>query len=151
MPMNLTEALTDEHRRIDGGIEAYLDGAGTTPLLDAVTALRRHIYLEEAFLFPPLRAAGLMMPVLVMLREHGEIWRLMDQLVALTDPDGADDGAAAATCRNLLALLDQHNSKEEPIIYPHADADLPAGTAADLRAFLDTGTTPTGWVCEGVR
>lgn len=95
------------------------------PLRIAFTALRRHIYLEEQFLFPPIRAEGLTMPILVMLREHGTLWQQME--------------------------LDQHNSKEEPIVYPHAETALAPKAAADLETFLRSGSMPEGWVCEGVR
>jgi len=64
--------------------------------------------------------------VLVMLREHGTLWHLMDQLTELLldskHPAGGDD-QLLSTCRELLDQLDEHNSKEEPIIYPHADTD----------------------------
>ena len=88
----LAEAFTREHHEIDAGIQAYLDGldsgGSVAPLQTAMHALRRHIYLEERFMFPPLREAGLMMPILVMLKEHGELWRRMDELdVALADGD----------------------------------------------------------------
>jgi regulator of cell morphogenesis and NO signaling len=68
----LGSALEREHREIDGGIEKFAAGleAGgmdTEPLLQAMAGLRRHIYLEEEFLFPPLRANGMMMPIFVML------------------------------------------------------------------------------------
>lgn len=147
----LSAALEREHREIDGGIEAYTAGTGTgmyddDALLAALSALRRHIYLEEAFLFPPLREAGLMMPILVMEREHGTLWDLMDTLT-----DQHDGGAAPAelvsTCAELLSVLDAHNSKEEPIIYPQADAALDAGATARLQEFIDSGTTPDGWIC----
>ena len=48
----------------------------------------------------------------------------------------------------MLGLLADHNSKEEPVIYPHVDADLDAGAQATLADFLETGTMPEGWVCE---
>lgn len=157
MPMvSLSAALTREHRDIDTGIEEFIDGLdldvmALEPLLTAFEALRRHIYLEETFLFPPIRQAGVLMPVLVMLREHGRLWELMDQLTELVldskHPAEVDD-ELASTCRELLAELEQHNSKEEPIIYPHADADLTEEAAAQLAAFLETGSTPDGWVCE---
>ena len=77
-------ALEREHRQIDGGIEAYLAGLDGTadpePLRAALDGLRRHIYLEEEFLFPPLRSAGLMGPIFVMLREHGQLWTSMDSV-----------------------------------------------------------------------
>lgn len=74
----LASVLEREHREIDEGIVAYESrlaaGVDEPALLHrAMDALRRHIYLEEEFLFPPLRAVGMVAPVFVMLREHGEI------------------------------------------------------------------------------
>lgn len=71
----------------------------------------------------------------------------------LTDPPAdrsapADSEQLPARCRELLALLDQHNSKEEPIIYPHAESDLTPEASAELAEFLRTGHTPTGWICQ---
>lgn len=151
---NLADLLTREHRDIDGGIERFVAGldrgaVDPDPLLSAFAALRRHIYLEELFLFPPIRRAGLAMPVMVMLREHGTLWRLMDSVAALL---AADSSAAELQlgCRELLAELDRHNSKEEPIIYPHADSDLTGAATAELAEFLRTGSMPDGWVCEAL-
>ena len=144
----LTEALEREHREIDAGLEAFLGQAGeggTEDLGRASAALRRHIYLEEQFLFPPLRAAGLLAPVLVMLREHGDIWRTLDDLehqVALQD-----GSAASSHCRALLAMLEAHNAKEEPIIYPEGDARLSPEAKQELQDFLEGGSMPDGWVC----
>ena len=109
----LGAALEAEHRDIDGGIEAYLgqpaDGVGTTGTLQrSLAGLRRHIYLEEEFLFPPLKTAGLMGPIFVMEREHGTLWNIMDRLDELiTEQDAA---AARDTCIRLLGLLEKHNA-----------------------------------------
>ncbi|MBC7592669.1 MAG: hemerythrin domain-containing protein [Kineosporiaceae bacterium] len=156
--VSLQAALTREHRDIDAGIEAFVADLDRgvidpEPLLNAFEALRRHIYLEEEFLFPAIRQSGLVMPVLVMLREHGTLWQLMDTLTELLEGnDRADVGdVLLSTCRELLGALDQHNSKEEPIIYPHAATDLTEEAAADLADFLETGTTPDGWACEAAR
>ncbi|RAN79079.1 hemerythrin [Bacillus sp. SRB_336] len=144
-------ALEREHRQIDGGIEAYLVGldgpANPAPLLAALSGLRRHIYLEEQFLFPPLKAAGLMGPIFVMLREHGQLWSSMDHVEQLL-ADGADGDTRREACTALLALLDAHNSKEEPIIYTQADAILSQDAGSELQDFLAQGTTPDGWVCS---
>ena len=143
----LSAALEREHREIDTGVEEFLDDTSdAAPLVRAMQALRRHIYLEEAFLFPPLREGGLSMPIFVMQREHGELWDTMDELEELLE-DEAGPAATADLSRHLLEQLDRHNSKEEPVIYPHADAALPAETAEQLRAFLDSGWLPDGWVC----
>ena len=146
--MTIAAALEREHRDIDGCVEAFLDDpAGAADVLrTGLAALRRHIYLEEAFLFPPLRAAGLEMPVQVMLTEHGQLWRLMDGLLAAVDRSELE--SAVSSAQELLEQLDRHNSKEEPVIYPHADADLSSDQADQLDLFIGMGTMPHDWVCE---
>lgn len=97
MDVSLTPLLEREHHEMDAGIEAFLEGLAQNEIRDqerprSVGALRRHIYLEEEFLFPPLRASGLIPLVLVMLHEHGEIWGTLDAVEAAdhqSDPDGA--------------------------------------------------------------
>lgn len=146
----LSQALEREHREIDGGIEEYVASGASgdpVPLLRAMEGLRRHIYLEEEFIFPPLRDAGMTMPVFVMLREHGELWDAMDGLERLLASD-ASPRDHQETCRGLLAMLDNHNSKEEPVIYPQADAVLAPEASARLHAFIESGRMPEGWRCE---
>lgn len=146
-PETLAAALEREHREIDAGVEAFLaEGGARGSLTEALQALRRHIYLEEEFLFPPLRGAGFFAPIFVMLREHGELWRTM----AAIEQELAGDGAGVpAQCKLLLAQLEKHNSKEEPILYPHADDVLGAPASAELHSFLERGSLPDGWVCSG--
>lgn len=152
----LEAALTREHREIDAGIEEFVSAADAgevraEPLTRAMDALRRHIYLEETILFPPLRTAGLMMPVMVMLREHGALWDAMAAIDTALGDTASNDAAPKTLldqCRQLLALLDEHNTKEEPILYPRADLDLDEASHDDLADFLYSGTTPEGWSCE---
>jgi regulator of cell morphogenesis and NO signaling len=151
----VAEALEREHHEIDDGIAAFTAGsAGGTPdpqpLLRAVAALRRHIYLEEEFLFPPLREAGLSMPVFVMVREHAQMWKTMDTLDAVVREDAAA-APVADLLRELQEELDAHNPKEEQILYPQTDQVLSEAATAELRELLDQGRTPEGWVCEGLR
>ena len=140
----LAAALEREHREIDAGIEAFLATLEREPLQRAMDALRRHIFLEEEYLFPPLRDAGLFAPIFVMLREHGEIWDTLQDLEAHLEDDAA---ATSNTCRRLLTQLDAHNAKEEPIIYPQADTVLSDAAGAGLHAFIAAGRMPAGWVC----
>lgn len=149
---DLAALLTREHHDIDGGIERYLENlrnggtADATPLLDAMAALRRHIYLEEEFVFPTLASGGLGIPIQVMLREHGAIWRAMDELEArLTD---GDPQQIRGDCLELLGLLESHNAKEEPVIYPRAQPALDPEEQAELATFLASGRMPDGWVCR---
>jgi regulator of cell morphogenesis and NO signaling len=148
----LSAVLKREHHEIDSELEAFIEkldcgSMQPEPLTAALEALRRHIYLEEVFLFPPIREAGIVMPIFVMMREHGELWRTMDVLTDLL-ADGTDGARLRDTSRQLLDQLEQHNAKEEPVIYPHADTDLPAQTSAELTRFIETGHTPDGWVCR---
>lgn len=148
----LIEALEAEHRVIDEGIEAFAravaDGsADLGSLQQTFGLLRRHIYAEEEFLFPPLREAGLVMPILVMLREHGEMWHQMEALEQMVASGDESEGIAAA-CDGLLTLLEQHNLKEEPIIYPQADITLSPDLSGQIEEFLESGQMPEGWVCQ---
>jgi regulator of cell morphogenesis and NO signaling len=146
---SLAAALEREHREIGEGIAAFAAAPGDRrPLARAAAALRRHIYLEEEFLFPLLRAAepGLAVPVFVMLREHAQIWGTLQALdKALGRPAGAAGGEAAIG-RRLAVQLVRHDLKEETIVYPRADA-LPAAAAGLALTFLGSGRLPAGWVC----
>jgi DUF438 domain-containing protein len=144
---SLVDALEREHREIDAGIQAYTGTADAESLLQAMSALRRHIYLEEEFLFPPLREAGMFGPVMVMLREHGELWNGMNALTRMLGEGRSGDPATSA-CQTLLAQLAAHNAKEEPIVYPQAGQVLSPTDTAELQEFIRSGELPAGWVCE---
>lgn len=150
---SLAEAFTKEHHDIDAAIENYMASTHEGPeqrakmLLEAVSALRRHIYLEEEVVFPDLPRATLMMPLMVMHREHGELWRRMDALEESLQSGSADE-QLMADCQELLSLLDNHNSKEEPIIYPQMDTALSVQEQQKVAHLLAGGALPEGWVCQ---
>jgi len=146
---SLAAAFEREHREIDEGIAALAASPGDPqPLTRAIRALRRHIYLEEEFLFPLLGEAepALRAPVFVMLREHAQIWNTLD---ALEREPGGSTGHALR--RQLTSQLLHHNLKEERVLYPRADVVLPPTAAERLRAFLGSGELPEGWVCVKAR
>jgi iron-sulfur cluster repair protein YtfE (RIC family) len=145
---SLAAAFEREHREIDEGIAALAASPGDPqPLTRAIRALRRHIYLEEEFLFPLLRRAepALAAPVFVMLREHAEIWATLDEL------EREPGGASRALYRQLASRLLHHNLKEERVLYPRADEVLSPAAAGQLQAFLGSGELPEGWVCIKAR
>lgn len=153
---SLADALTREHHHIDAGIEEFSTGIQQgkplhiliEPLREAMTALRRHIYIEEEFAFPPIKEGGLTMPIMVMEREHGVLWRQMDALeTSLNAFTEAQRETLMGACQNMLEVLESHNSKEEPIIYPHLDTQLTPEQSTQLRVLIESGTTPPGWVC----
>ena len=146
---SLAAALAREHHEIDQGIAAFAASPwDPQPLARASRALRRHIYLEEEFLFPLLHRAesALAAPIFVMLREHAQIWATLDTLEC-----EAAGGAGPALCRQLASQLLHHNLKEERVLYPRADDALPLEAAEWLRAFLGSGVLPEGWVCFKAR
>ncbi len=147
----LAQALEREHREIDAGL-AVLQGGGAAfeTVSAAIAALRRHIYLEEEMLFPALRGAGLVAPVFVMIREHGELWGMLDELEGLLAASAGDDSLREVTAR-LEPLLEAHNMKEESILYPRADHVMNGPASAELSAFMASGEMPAGWVCQGAR
>ena len=152
---SVAAALEREHHEIDDGIADFTAALARSQrkpesLAHAIQALRRHIYLEEEFLFPALRTGGLVAPIFVMLREHGQLWTTLDQLERELDAT-AKDNIVTRRCRELSVQLQHHNSKEERIIYPQADQALPAADLAKLKAFLDSGQLPNGWICEKAR
>lgn len=147
----LGAALEREHHEIDAGIEGFSsdglnDDERVASLKRAIDALRRHIFLEEEYLFPPMQK-DLAIPTMVMLREHGEIWRSLDGIEAQLERDRSEDSLQEA-CRQLLVQLDQHNSKEEPIFYEVADSTLSTAENSVLKDLLEDSEMPEGWVCR---
>ncbi|TAM09577.1 MAG: hemerythrin domain-containing protein [Nevskiaceae bacterium] len=141
------ERLKQQHRDIDVEVEAAARGQGdATRLAAALRILRRHLYLEEHLLFPPLANSGLAMPVFVMKRDHGQMWPLLEKLMAACMV-GVAAGALEGDGRDLLQILQMHNPKEEAVIYPAADqlAD------ASLQDALEKAEPPEGWRCEMAR
>jgi iron-sulfur cluster repair protein YtfE (RIC family) len=82
--------------------------------------MSRHFRMEEDVLFPALQAAGGPSgPVQVMLMEHAQMNDLIEQMVAaLAAKDAQSYGGISET---LLIVMQQHNHKEENVLYPMLD------------------------------
>ncbi len=80
----------------------------------------RHFRMEESELFPTLLAAhGPAGPVQMMLMEHEQMKTLLEQMSdVVTRRDASGYGGLSET---LLIVMQQHNLKEEQILYPMAD------------------------------
>lgn len=80
----------------------------------------RHFRMEEDQLFPSLvSAGGPSGPVQMMRMEHAQMNTLIEQMAAtLTHRDAQAYGGLSET---LLIVMQQHNIKEEQILYPVAD------------------------------
>jgi len=84
------------------------------------TGLARHFRMEEDVLFPTLvSAGGPAGPVQVMRMEHAQMNTLIEQMAdTLTHQDAHGYGGLSET---LLIVMQQHNLKEEQMLYPIAD------------------------------
>ncbi|MBK7024340.1 MAG: hemerythrin domain-containing protein [Sulfuritalea sp.] len=129
--MSITSPLFQHHKHCD---EIFADaeeacekgdwtvGAAAFELLRA--QLETHFASEEELLFPAFEAATGMTsgPTEVMRGEHRQMRDLLAQMqVAVGSRDGDAFGGAAET---LLILMQQHNMKEENILYPMCDNAL---------------------------
>lgn len=145
------QRLEHDHHRIDDEFARFA-GSLSGSAVDreafdgAALALRHHIYVEEVHHFPVVKASGLMGPILVMLREHGEIWDLLDNVAEALD--GGIDAAVKEMWPRLATVLKEHNMKEEKIVYPAGDQQLPAEVAEEIVRELESGAVPEGWVCQ---
>lgn len=95
-----------------------------TKAKDFFAAMEQHFTLEEEILFPTLEDhTGMTMgPTAVMRMEHKQMRTLMKQMQeALAEKNGEHVLGAGET---LLILIQQHNMKEENILYPMADDAL---------------------------
>ncbi len=94
-------------------------------------AILHHFSMEEEILFPAVEevAGSSMGPTQVMRMEHEQMRGLfteMEQALAARDAD-----AFLGAAETLLVLMQQHNAKEEQIVYPMSD-QLLASRSADV-------------------
>ena len=97
-------------------------------------AILAHFDCEEKTLFPTFEAkSGMRMgPTQVMRMEHGQIRALLDDAVDALEQANPDDFLGLAD--TLLIMMQQHNMKEENILYPMCDMRL----GADRDTLVDT-------------
>ncbi len=136
----LSEFFVSDHRDCDAlwaAVEAAVE-AGEDPaesLARFAGSLRTHLAMEEEVLFPAMEEAGLlprgMGPLMVMRSEHEMMRRLLEQMEAASGPR-----ELIRLGDTLLMVIQQHNAKEEGIVYPRADDGLGAGWES-LRAELE--------------
>jgi hemerythrin-like domain-containing protein len=126
--MHISVFLSKQHRSCDNRFalaEAAIQHndweAATTDLTQFIHNTLEHFRIEEEVLFPELeQALGQSQgPTQVMRLEHADMRQLLQDLQSAfaqrnkTDFQGISD--------TLMILLQQHNAKEEQILYPMAD------------------------------
>ncbi len=87
-------------------------------------AIERHFSMEEKLFFPRFEAvSGMTMgPTQVMRQEHEQMRALFDDMEESLKAREAD--AYLGDSETLLIMMQQHNAKEEQVLYPMLDAHL---------------------------
>jgi iron-sulfur cluster repair protein YtfE (RIC family) len=132
----IVELMADDHRACDeefGAIEQASKrgdwSAAAVALKTFHDAIERHLSAEETTLFPAFEVASgsNMGPTRVMRMEHAQIRSLLDDLRAAVE--SGDAASYRGQAETLLILMQQHNLKEENILYPMCDEHLTAQAA----------------------
>lgn len=119
--------FTHDHRRCDelwAELEAAADDAAGARVRFAAFehAMRQHFAMEEEVLFPALEDATGMHgggPTHIMRMEHAQMKGMLDQMAS--DMQSGQLDAVLDQGDTLLMLIQQHNVKEEGVLYPIAD------------------------------
>ena len=129
--MSISDHMVSEHKRCDA---FYLEAekAATEGDWDVsrqayqkfCQSINQHFEMEEKVLFPDFEQAqgSEMGPTQVMRHEHEQMRSLMDSTQKALDAEDKDEFLGEA--ETLLMFMQQHNAKEEMILYPMADQIL---------------------------
>lgn len=127
----ITEYLSAEHQHCDGLFADAETAAANNDLAAAKAGfaafheeMEQHLGKEENILFPAFEQAtgSSRGPTSVMRMEHEQMRELFAEMKAALD--AGDTGTYAGLSETLLILMQQHNMKEEQMLYPMADRAL---------------------------
>jgi len=136
--MQITDFMGDDHRRCDhifaGAEESVSKGDWSSAESDNrrfLEAMEHHFRMEEEMLFPRFEEVSghTMGPTEMMRHEHRQMRQLFEQMNQAVAAKSADDYLGAS--ETLLILMQQHNAKEEQMLYPMSDQVL-AGEQDEL-------------------
>ncbi len=126
--MTISNYMRDEHRHCDDEFakaEQAVDAGKFDEALkhfeDFMIDTLKHFDREEEVLFPAFEAATLSTegPTQVMRYEHNQVRGLLEQLKDALDKEEKERFFSAAD--TLMILLQQHNMKEEQMLYAMCD------------------------------
>lgn len=141
---SIKDYMTDEHRRCDDRFaaaeKAVADGeweAGEAQFDTFRKAMEEHFDMEEIVLFPEFEETTGMTdgPTAVMRSEHEEMRRLFEQMAMAMGARYEDEYLDAA--ETLLILMQQHNMKEEQMLYEMADRQFGDRASEVLERMLE--------------
>jgi DUF438 domain-containing protein len=128
----LTQILEDHHRHCDDSFAAAEAAAQKKRWEQAAEhykvfhdGMESHFGAEETLLFPAFESiAGEGGPTQVMRSEHTQMRALLTAMAEAIQARDADEYAGQA--ETLLIMMQQHNLKEENILYPMCDSTIPS-------------------------
>ena len=142
--MSIAGFMTEDHRSCDGDLalveqlveaEKWAEALEVWQRFDATT--RCHFQREEEFLFPAFEAAmgSTQGPTQVMRMEHEQVRAILPVLEASVREQDATRFLGMSD--TLMVLIQQHNMKEEQILYPMSEQVIPDTEAvlAQIRAL----------------
>lgn len=141
-----SEFLGDDHQHCDqlfADAEAAVESGDWQQAQRAhdayLEAMQHHFGMEEEELFPAFEAASgsTMGPTAVMRHEHTQMRALFEEMSQALEQQNADDYLGAS--ETLLILMQQHNAKEEQMLYPMSDQVLAAEQEALLQRMKARG------------
>ncbi|QOG11932.1 hemerythrin domain-containing protein [Arcobacter sp. FWKO B] len=129
--MTINSFMTNEHRKCDdvfAELESAIDSGNFQASKELFEKFHndmlKHFRQEETVMFAEFNSCsgGGCNPTSVMLAEHDQMRVTMDQIK--TALDNSDKNRALGLSENLLFIMQQHNMKEEQIMYNLADNTL---------------------------
>ncbi len=128
---SLSKFFTDDHRacdehwaQVESAADSGDDAAVGSFFKSFDLSMRRHLAWEEGILFPAFEQASGMRggPTMVMRYEHTQMRAMLDQMKAAIE--AGDPELLVDLGDTLLMLIQQHNAKEEQMLYPMAEGVL---------------------------
>ena len=135
----IKDFLTQDHRRCDE-VFAAMEEKANSSLSDAkelttefIADMEHHFQMEEKVMFLEFETKTGMTqgPTAMMRHEHEQMRNLMSQMQEAIDADNKEKFLGLT--ETLIILLQQHNMKEEQMLYPMAQQHL----SADSQRILD--------------
>jgi hemerythrin-like domain-containing protein len=134
----ISQFLSSDHHRCDDLFATAEEATGSRDWEKVagesgkfLDSMRHHFAMEEEVLFPAIeeRTGMSMGPTQVMRMEHQQMRQLFDAMAQAVENRDQDDFLGQTD--TLLVLMQQHNLKEEQILYRMADEVL-SGDAAQV-------------------
>ncbi len=142
----IQQFMETDHRACDDEFVALENAAASANWSEASAAAKRfvdavlsHFAMEEEALFPTFEQATGMVggPTAMMRMEHEQMRAMFSQMTTAIETE--DQGQVRGLAETLMVLTQQHNMKEEQVLYPMTDQALP--NTAEVIAQMQAART----------